>query len=206
MCTRFYLEPGTDEDIGEIVEQVQTSGLLQRFRQAGRGVLTYGEIRPTDVVPVIAPGRDGKRKVFPMGWGFRIREKSLLFNARVETASQKPTFREAWSRHRCIVPASWYYEWEHLSDGNGKTRTGGKYRIRPRDSTAVWLCGLYRIEGGLPVFTVLTREPSDELRRIHGRMPLILPKALIDPWVFPDTAPEELLPHALTDMLAEKAE
>ena len=63
---------------------------------------------------------------------------------------------------------------------------------------------LYRIEEGFPVFTVLTREPSAELRRIHDRMPLILPKEKIDAWVRPDTKPETLLTYALTDMIFEK--
>ena len=68
-----------------------------------------------------------------------------------------------------------------------------------------WLCGLYRIEEGLPVFTVLTREPGEEIRFIHDRMPLILPERYIDDWIRPDTKPEELLGEALTDMAFEKA-
>ena len=51
---------------------------------------------------------------------------------------------------------------------------------------------------------VLTREPGDEIRFIHDRMPLILPKELINSWIHPDTRPEELLGEALTDMVYEK--
>lgn len=205
MCTRFYIEPATDE-FKEIIEAMKQSGLTKRFLRTGCAVHTSGEIRPTDVVPVIAPGRDTGRKVFPMKWGFRIPGKSLLVNARTETASQKPTFREAWSRHRCIIPASWYYEWEHFVSSSGKKKTGAKYMIRPEKARVTWLCGLYRIEDGLPVFTVLTREPSEEIRRIHDRMPLILPQDLTDAWISPETRPEELLKYALTDLTAEKTE
>ena len=67
-----------------------------------------------------------------------------------------------------------------------------------------WLCGLYRIEEGLPVFVVLTREPGGEIRFIHDRMPLIMPEHLTDKWIRPDTKPEELLPEALTEMVFEK--
>ena len=67
-----------------------------------------------------------------------------------------------------------------------------------------WLCGLYRIEKGLPVFAVLTREPGEEIRFIHDRMPLIMPEKLVDKWIRPDMKPEELLPCALTDMVFEK--
>ncbi|MBP5295110.1 MAG: SOS response-associated peptidase [Lachnospiraceae bacterium] len=139
-----------------------------------------------------------------MRWGFQIPGRSLLVNARVETASEKPTFREAWQRHRCIIPASWYYEWEHLVGNNGRKKTGDKYLIQPKDSRLTWLCGLYRIEEGLPVFTILTREPSEELRRIHDRMPLILPEERIVEWITPDARPEAVLPFALTDMYLEK--
>ena len=67
-----------------------------------------------------------------------------------------------------------------------------------------WLCGLYRIEDTFPVFTVLTREPSEELSRIHDRMPLIMPKERIDEWISPASKPEDLLSYALTDMIMEK--
>lgn len=53
-----------------------------------------------------------------MKWGFSGR--TLLMNARSETASVKATFKEAWLSHLCIVPASWYYEWEHIIGNDGK--------------------------------------------------------------------------------------
>ena len=104
MCTRFYVEPDTEE-IREIIAEVQRSQLSGKFIKAGNAILTSGEIRPTNVVPVIAPSRAGRRTAFPMKWGFQIPGRSLLVNARVETAAEKPTFKEAWEKHRCIVPA-----------------------------------------------------------------------------------------------------
>ena len=163
----------------------------------------YGEMRPTDVVPVIAPNRYGKRAVFPMKWGYS--GKTLLMNARVETVAEKPTFKEDWEKHRCIVPASWYFEWVHRLGNDGKKHTGDKYIIQPKGSTVTWLCGLYRIEEGLPHFVILTREPSEEIRFIHDRMPLIMPENLVNEWIRPDVKPEELLPYSLTVMVFEKA-
>ena len=69
-----------------------------------------------------------------------------------------------------------------------------------------WLAGLYRIENGLPELVILTREPADALRKIHDRMPVILPKERILQWISPDAEPEEILKYALTDMVFEKAE
>ena len=228
MCCRYWADESLE--LRAIVEEMNRSVLVSRWQKTA-AIKTYGEIYPTDVVPVIAPDRSGSRAVFPMKWGFTGR--SLLINARSETAGSKPTFKESWERRRCIVPASWYFEWEHLRENDGRPRTGEdfaaeplserdpsnarpsklggrspdltrKYRIRPKDSSMTWLCGLYRIEEGLPVFTVLTREPGEEIRFIHDRMPLILPERYIDDWIRPDTKPEELLGEALTDMAFEK--
>ncbi len=66
------------------------------------------------------------------------------------------------------------------------------------------MCGLYRIEDGVPVFVILTREASEEIRSIHDRMPLIMPEAYVDEWIRPDAKPEELLDVALTEMVYEK--
>ncbi len=107
MCTRFYIEPETEE-LRQYLEEAKQSRLGRQFLRAGSPVLTAGEIRPTCVVPVIASGRDRKPGVFPMRWGFQIPGGSLLVNARSETAARKPTFRDAWKNHRCVIPASWY--------------------------------------------------------------------------------------------------
>lgn len=199
MCCRYWVEESPE--LREIVEEMNRSPLVHKWQQT-TGIKTYGEIRPTDVVPVIAPNRSGMRAVFPMRWGYP--GKTLLMNARTETAASKPTFKEDWHKHRCIVPASWYFEWEHRLGNDGKKHTGDKYMIQPKDSTMTWLCGLYRIEDGLPHFVVLTREPGEEIRFIHDRMPLIMPERLVDEWVRPDTKPEELLRHSLSEMVYEK--
>lgn len=200
MCCRYW----TDEspELRPIVEEMNRSPLMRKWQDKAK-VKSYGEIFPTDVVPVIAPNRSGLRTVYPMKWGYS--GKSLLMNARSETAAEKPTFRDDWARHRCIVPASWYFEWEHYPGSDGKKHTGDKYMIHPKDSAVTWLCGLYRIENGLPVFVILTREPGEALRFLHDRMPLIMPEELVTEWIRPDRKPEELLPGALTDMDFEKA-
>lgn len=253
MCGRYWIDDTLEQR--QIAEEMMRSALVGKWQKTTE-VKTHGEIRPTDVVPVIAPNRSGVRTVYPMKWGYSGR--SLLINARSETAAEKPTFREDWARHRCIVPASWYFEWEHHIDKGGKKRTGDKYMIMPKETmweaypvidrstseidlaaakgnahradfgmtgshlseadtvmtmdnahetshAMTWLCGLYRIEGGLPVFVILTREPGEKIRFIHDRMPLIMPGELVNEWIRPGAKPEELLPYALTEMDFEKA-
>ena len=201
MCCRYWADESPE--IREIVEEMNKSPLVDKWQKT-TGITTYGEIRPTNVVPVIASNRSGSKTVFPMKWGFK--GQSLLVNARTETAPVKATFKDAWASHRCIVPASWYFEWEHLTGSDGRKKTGDKYLIQPKGSSMTWLCGLYRIEEGMPVFVVLTREPGEEIRFIHDRMPLILPTKYVDAWIRPDARPEELIEVATTDMVFEKVD
>ncbi|MCR4658298.1 MAG: SOS response-associated peptidase [Lachnospiraceae bacterium] len=207
MCTRFYIEKENAE-LQDIMEAAKRSSLTMKFlKKMAKPLLTSGEIRPADLVPVIAPNQKGQRTVFPMKWGFTMpKSSSPVVNARSETASEKPLFKEHWQKHRCIVPASWYFEWQHLTSQNGKTKTGRKYLIQPSGSSITCLCGLYRFEDELPVFTVLTREPGEELKEIHDRMPLILPVDMIDGWINTDADPEKLLSLSLTDMVFEPAD
>lgn len=191
MCCRYWLDE--NPEIWEIIDEMYRSPLVKRW-QGKAEIVTSGEIFPTNVVPVIAPDKNGNRAVYPMKWGFSGR--SLLMNARAETAAVRPMFKDAWAKNRCIVPASGYFEWEHRSGAVSQ-----KYMIRPKGSEMTWLSGLYRIEEGLPVFVILTREPAEEIRFIHDRMPLIMPEQQIDEWIRPDSRPEKLLPEALTEMI-----
>ena len=200
MCGRYYLE--NTIETAPFIEKMLLSPLVRRWNDT-TGVKTSGEISPTDVVPVIAPDKSGKQSVYPMKWGYQG-QQSLLINARVETAAEKPTFRDGWKSHRCIVPASYYFEREHLPLKDGKIRTGNKYAIQPKGSSVTWLCGLYRIENNMPVFVILTRDAEEDIRFIHDRMPLIMPNALVDDWIKPDSDPNMLVEKALTEMVAER--
>ena len=202
----FYLQYQSQE-LKDIMQAAIDSKLTKRLTvEKAKPLKTYGEIRPTDIVPVIAPNSKGNRAVFSMQWGFHLpKSDKPLVNARCETAATKPTFKDEWKSHRCIIPASYYYEWEHFKSSDGKVKTGDKFIIQPSGSTVTWLCGLYRIEDNFTVFTILTREPSEELSRIHDRMPLIMPEDKIDEWISPSSQPEDLLNYALTDMIAERA-
>ena len=199
MCGRYFIDDSPE--LRPIIEAMNRSPLASLFRQNAE-LVSRGEIRPTDTAPVIASSRSGNRAVFPMKWGFT--GKTLLINAKTETAAVKPTFRDAWASHRCIVPASGYYEWEHLTAKDGKRKTGGKYALWPRGASVTWLCGLYRIEQGLPCYVILTREPCEGIRFLHDRMPLMLPDGYVDEWIRPDRDPAEVIKAAQTDIQYQK--
>ena len=205
MCCRYYME--LSPELRPYVEAAERSPLTEKLVAAlARPLTAKGEVRPTNLVPVIAPSRDRRAAVYPMVWGF-TGPTSPLVNARSETATVKPTFRESWQKRRCAIPASWYYEWEHFRSADGRTRTGEKYAIQHAGAKLMFLAGLYRLEeqNGLtvPVFTVLTKEPAGELRRIHDRMPVILPRSAVGKWIDPGARAEDCMQLALTDLIAE---
>ena len=206
MCCRFFIGE-LDPELAPVLKAAMRSPLLPQAQKLHPAPLVQaGEVRPSDLVAAVASDRHRKAAVFPMVWGFTVPGRSApLVHARVETAAEKPTFREAWRSHRCVVPASWYYEWQHLPTQDGKHTTSTKYAIQPKDAKITWLCGLYRIENGLPVFVILTREPSPDVVHIHDRMPLILPHQAVRDWINPDVNPADVLSRAVTSLAAEIA-
>ncbi len=204
MCCRFYIKEN-DPDFAPIVDGAEKSSLYPRVQKAHPAPLVRsGEVRPTDVAAVLAMDKRQKPTLFPMIWGFTTPGRNVpIINARAESAAEKPTFREAWEKHRCIIPASWYFEWQHLPSEDGRSTVKTKYAIQPKDANITYLCGLYRIENGLPVFVILTKEPSEDVAHIHDRMPLILPKEAIKAWINPSVYAKTVLPYALTAMKAE---
>lgn len=194
MCGRYFIgEPPDPDELREIIEEVNR-------RRDEALVKTEGEIFPSDVVPVLANNRSMMKAVFPMRWGYSLPNGKLVINARSETAMEKPMFRDGMTRHRCVVPASHYFEWEHT----GKEKT--KYAIRPAGTRLMYMAGIYRMELGKPVFSILTRSPADNIRFMHDRMPVILEPDIIVDWMNPRNTAEEILKHAVLDVDYRKAE
>ncbi len=203
MCCRYYME--MSPALRPIVEAAKRSKLLEdNIARIAKPLTTRGEVAPGSLVPVIATGKTGGRKVFPMLWGFQTDGLNKpVYNARLETAPEKKTFRESWETHRCIVPASWYFEWEYLIRYDGMKVPGQKYAIMPKGQELTWLCGLYRIEDQYPHFVILTRPSGEEIAFIHDRMPLIMPREEINNWCDPEKNPALLADKALTDVVFE---
>ena len=190
-----------DPELRELVKEMNRAKLAAKFRGTDREFLTAeGEIFPSAVLPVLALNKAGEQRVFPMKWGF-AGPRGQLINARAETASEKPTFREAWKRHRCVIPASWYFEWEH----DAQKKAGQKYALRPKAPGPVWLAGLYRMEADIPAFVILTRSADESLAWMHDRMPVMLPKQLVTDWIRPECDPQAVIRRCITDVCWGKA-
>ena len=134
-----------------------------------------------------------------MKWGYSLPDGKLIINARSETAAEKSLFRDGMLNRRCLVPASNYFEWEK------RGREKVKYAIRPVGRPILYMAGVYRMEGGRPVFAILTREPAEPIAFIHDRMPVILPAEALAEWLDIRNDGRDVLKSALTDMSYEIA-
>jgi putative SOS response-associated peptidase YedK len=118
-----------------------------------------------------------------------------LINARAETIAEKPSFRAALRRRRCIIPANGFYEWMPTA---GRKQP---YYVRPVGDELFGFAGLHERwrgpEGPVESCTVITTEANELMRPIHSRMPVILPVEAYAHWLDPDN-PD---PDALTSLL-----
>lgn len=148
-------------------------------------------VAPTQGAPILVP-RDGEGRVFLTArWGLIphwVKDpadfKATLVNARAESAHEKPSFRDALKDHRCVVPASGFYEWRKPEDGGTKQ----PYLIRRRDGAPMALAGLWaEREGREPPasYAILTTRPNALAALVHDRQPVILPHGAIDLWFDP---------------------
>ena len=215
MCTWFYAERST---LSPIITKAQQLPLADTIRNTmSRSAEMSGNIRPTDMAAVFAPNKQGNMAVFPMIWGFTHESMSKpLINCRIETADQKPMWKDSWYRRRCAIPASWYYEWGippsevgfHNANEQHKIKKE-KFAIQPEVTEITYLAGLYRFEEHrgvqIPMFAVLTRESVAPVSDIHDRMPLILGKESLNDWIRPNADPQSVAKKALTKMIMEKA-
>jgi putative SOS response-associated peptidase YedK len=167
-------------------------------------------VAPTKPVPAVlerapqgAPTEEAVRQLRTLRWGLvpswakTLSVGSKMINARVETVHEKPAFRKAFAQRRCLLPADGYFEWYPLEDPDEKPRKQ-PFFIRPRDGKIMAMAGLYEFwrspDGDwIPTCTVITTEASDDLGRIHDRMPMIVEPERWDAWLDPArTEPDDV--------------
>jgi putative SOS response-associated peptidase YedK len=120
-------------------------------------------------------------------WAKDLSIGSRLINARSETAATKPSFRNAFKKRRCLIPANGFYEWEKSKEGKQPmflTLPDGS----PFAFAGLWETWDNKGENDIPYrsCTILTREASNSVRHIHHRMPVILKPDAFDAWLDPD--------------------
>ena len=188
---------------------------------SGRVALPRWNVAPTQDAPVVVADRSGARAIRELWWGLvpRWAEESVRahrINARVESVATKPTFREAFARRRCLIPADGFYEW--VRRGTRKQ----PYWIHHRGGGLLGLAGLWerwqpRVGEAREAFAILTTTPNALVAPFHDRMPMVLEPEAWSAWLDPTTpldrvrallvpVPEELLAARAVSSLVNRAD
>ena len=188
MCGRFALATAP-EDLRQMVDFSNRINFPARYN-----------IAPTQPVSIIRaePGRE----MALVQWGLiapwlkpeQVGDKSVRpqINARAETITEKPSFKNAFCRRRCLIPSDGFYEWDR--------KVGQPYRIYRADGQPFFMAGIWEIWNGadgseIESCAIITTAANDRLGPIHHRMPaMIAPRAAEDWLSMPETEAEKLLP------------
>jgi putative SOS response-associated peptidase YedK len=172
---------------GRFAINVEAAQLADRFQAglpgAGLSFSPRLNAAPTELLPVII-AEAAARHVALFRWGLvpswskDASMASNLINARAETLAEKPSFREAFKKRRCLVPATSFYEWQTQTTADGKTHKQPMQIALP-DQPIFALAGLWeqwRDPNGEQrhTFTIITTAPNSLMSQIHNRMPVIL--------------------------------
>lgn len=188
MCGRFalYLQAGAFADIFGCAPPDE---LAPRFN-----------IVPDSDIVAIVQGVDGRRAgrlrwgLLPP-WAETPDDRGRQINARSETVFDKPSFKSAALRHRCLIPASGFFEWQ--KDGG----TSRPYLIHRADGEPLAMAGIWRQsrfgESTIVTCAILTMDAYPSIKGIHHRMPVMLDPAAWDTWLDPTTRDPDLLRRAL---------
>lgn len=194
MCGRYYVDDDTAKEIERLVRQVDEK--MRRKTAACKVEIASKDIHPTDIAPIVALSGSGPECLWQR-WGFPGFQKSkVIFNARCESALEKPMFREAVLHRRAVVPAAGFYEWD---------RRKQKYAFRREDGDVLFLAGCYRKYEDGDRFVILTTQANASMAPVHDRMPLILEREEAVAWLLEDSAAEELL-HKSPPLLDRQTE
>jgi putative SOS response-associated peptidase YedK len=154
-------------------------------------------IAPTDPVLAVRRTEEGVRDAGRLRWGLvpghwaAERSGRPLINARAETITEQPAFRDAFRERRCLIPASGFYEWKATEDGKQPmwiSRADGELYA----FAGIW-AELERKEGTIHSCAIVTCAPNELMRPIHDRMPVILAPGVEESWLDPGMDADELL-------------
>ena len=194
MCGRFFVATD-DPELEDIIVQLE-----KESERMGRKLppIRRGEVFPTNHVAALT-GK-GKNPYAQMQWGFKhFKGTGVIINARSESAGERPTFRKPLQEGRCLIPATYYYEWQ--TDGNKKTRN----IMRDPKERKIYMAGLFRQEAevDVPRFVILTRAAARQIQSIHDRMPVILDEAGREEWLSDSPDVDNVLRGAVDRIIGE---
>jgi len=147
-------------------------------------------LTPGQDVAAVRIDRSGARRLHALRWGlvpFWAKDTKIgrrLVNARLDSLAEKPAFREALTRRRCLIAASGFYEWARLAGGEKQP-----YFVRASGDPVLAFAGLWERWRGtdppLETCVIVTTAANEALAPIHDRMPVMLTRAAQDIWLDP---------------------
>ena len=189
MCGRFTLFTPMEDIQATLSAQSPEAAIPHRPRY---------NISPGDRVAIATQREDGAIALNAALWGMTAptteqsrRNTRLIPNARMETITEKPTFREAYRERRCAVPVDGFYEWTKTDGGMGLP-----VWIHRRDNLPMFLAGIWSpresVNGPKAKCAVITCPSNAVIERAHHRMPVNLDEEELNTWLNPDADPAEL--------------
>lgn len=169
MCGRYYVDREMLKDIESIVRRIDAN--IRNLQSGDR----YPS-QPAAVITGREPGLCAERMI----WGFPgYQKKGLLINARAETVLERRMFRESVLHRRCVIPATYFYEWNPEKE---------KVTFLREDGSSIYMAGFYHRFQGEDRFVILTTLANASVESVHHRMPVILEREELEMWVYDDHA------------------
>lgn len=193
MCGRYYVNDETAREIEKLIKQINEIIRKEHsecgVQQGGQMIenIHCGDIYPTCMAPVLVFDK-GEMRCEQQRWGFpkyqvnayhnkgdgKSLGKQVIFNARCETAIEKPTFKESIRHRRAVIPAAWFYEWSREKEKNIFYR---------EEQPVLFMAGCFRKYEDNDRFVILTTEANASMQPVHDRMPLVLEREEIAEWL-----------------------
>src|SRR5262245_15903963 len=186
MCGRYTIATPPDQ-LAERFDATLPAEMLQpRYNAA-----------PTQLLPVLLNEDDPERHIQVLRWGLiphwakSANVDYRMINARAESLEEKPTFRTALQKRRCLVLADSFYEWQKTPDGKKIPMRIMLKSDEPFAFAGLWESWKDRESGeSIRSFTIITTEANELVTPIHNRMPVILPRENENAWIDNEAGPD----------------
>lgn len=203
MCGRIVV------DYDEMLPVAANSELADWMRDQPEGTASSWNVSPTEQIPVVfsdpktaAPRFETAHWSLIPPWSKELKTKFPTFNARIETAAEKASFKSSVQAKRCVIPVSAFYEWSGPKGERTPHAIFGPTPMLPLAGLYAWWRepGAAEGKGWHLTATILTRASAGIMKPIHDRMPVFMSDELVHDWLNPEITGDQLLLDAASEL------